>query len=235
MTKSDFQLLSQSSMRRAVARAMSKSKREAPHFYVSGEAHLDHLFRHLEVVNDGRSDDDRISLTAVLVHVTAGALVAHPHLNAHWTEEGLALVDGVHVGVAVAVDDGLIAPAVLDCAELDVLTISQRLRDLADRARAGRLRVDEMNAPTFTISNLGMYEVSRFTAIVNPPQVAILATGAAEQRAIVVDGVVVPGTVMAMTLSADHRAIDGVVAGRFLAMVRHGLEAPSGLKWGTEI
>ena len=92
-----------------------------------------------------------------------------------------------------------------------------------------------MNEPTFTISNLGMYEVSRFTAILNPPQVAILATGAAEQRAIVIDGVVVPGTVMAMTLSADHRAIDGVVAGRFLAMVRHGLEAPSGLKWGTDI
>ena len=235
MTASGFQLLSQSSMRRAVARAMSKSKREAPHFYVSGEAHLDHLFRHLEVVNDGRPDDDRITLTAVLVHVAADALVAHPHLNAHWTEDGLALADGVHVGVAVAVDDGLIAPAVLDCAELDVLTISRRLRDLADRARTGRLRVDEMNEPTFTISNLGMYEVSRFTAILNPPQVAILATGAAEQRAIVVDGLVVPGTVMAMTLSADHRAIDGVVAGRFLAMVRHGLETPSGLKWGTEI
>jgi pyruvate dehydrogenase E2 component (dihydrolipoamide acetyltransferase) len=92
-----------------------------------------------------------------------------------------------------------------------------------------------MNQPTFTISNLGMYEVSRFTAILNLPQVAILATGAAEQRAIVVDGLVVPATVMAMTLSADHRAIDGVAAAQFLAMVRRGLETPSGLKWGTEI
>jgi len=213
---------------------MSKSKREVPHFYVSGEARLDQLLRHLEVVNDGRSEDDRISLTAVLVHVAARALVGHPHLNAHWTEEGLALADGVHVGVAVAVDDGLIAPAVLDCAELDVPTISRRVRDLVDRARSGKLRVDEMNEPTFTISNLGMYEVSRFTAILNPPQVAILATGAAEQRAVVVDGAVVPGTQIAMTLSADHRAVDGVAAGRFLATMRRELEAPSGLDWGTD-
>ncbi len=234
MTTDGFRLLSQSSMRRALARAMSKSKREAPHFYVSTEARLDDLLRRLEEFNDGRSGGDRISLTAVILHVAAGALVAHPHLNAHWTEDGLALADAVNVGVAVAVDDGLVAPAVLDCAQLDVLTISRRLRDLVGRARTGTLRVDEINQPTFTISNLGMHEVSRFTAILNPPQVAILATGAAEQRAVVVDGVVVPGTVMAMTLSADHRAIDGVAAARFLATVRRGLETPSGLEWGAE-
>jgi pyruvate dehydrogenase E2 component (dihydrolipoamide acetyltransferase) len=143
------------------------------------------------------------------------------------------LADDVHVGVAVAVTDGLIAPAILDCAGLGVLMISRRLRDLANRARIGKLRVDEINQPTFTISNLGMYEVSRFTAILNPPQVAILATGTVEQRAVVVDGVVVPGSVIAMTLSADHRAIDGIAAAQFLATVRRGLEMPSGLDWGT--
>jgi len=233
VTRSSSRLLKQSPMRRAIARAMSKSKREAPHFYVGGEARLDDLFHRLAAVNDGRPEDDRISLTAVLVHIVADALVAHPHINAHWTDDGLLLADEVHVGVAVAVADGLIAPAILDCAGLDVLMISRRLRDLADRARIGKLRVDEINQPTFTISNLGMYEVSRFTAILNPPQVAILATGAAEQRAVVVDGVVVPGSVMAMTLSVDHRAIDGIAAAQFLATVRRGLEMPSGLEWGT--
>lgn len=221
----------QTKMRAAIARRMSQSKRDAPHFYVRTNVALGEALTHLTRANVDRSGEERITVTAVLVRAVTDGLIAHPHLNAHWVDECLTVIDTVNVGVAVAVEDGLLAPALLDCGSLAIPTISTRLRDLAARARAGKLRVPEMNEPTFTLSNLGTYGVTDFTAILNPPQVAILATGRAEQRPVVEDGSIVARTTMTMTLSADHRAVDGAAAAGFIESVRRNLEAPSGLRW----
>jgi pyruvate dehydrogenase E2 component (dihydrolipoamide acetyltransferase) len=132
--------------------------------------------------------------------------------------------DQINIAVAIALDDGLLAPALLDCRDLDVLTIAGRLRSLVERANSGRLKPQEMNEPTFTISNLGMFGVRSFAAILNPPQVAILATGSATPRPVIEDGVIMTRTTMTMTLSADHRALDGAMAAAFLGSVREILQ-----------
>jgi pyruvate dehydrogenase E2 component (dihydrolipoamide acetyltransferase) len=135
-------------------------------------------------------------------------------------------VDPINIGVAIALDDGLIAPALLDCGHLDTGTIGAMLRDLVERTRAGKLRAPEISEATFTLSNLGMFDVTQFTAIITPPQVAILATGRTEERAVVEDGKVVVGRRMTATISADHRALDGAAAARFLATLGTTLKSP---------
>jgi len=234
VTDEPSRLAAHTKMRAAIARRMTLSKREAPHFYVSADVALDDVIRRLDAANADRVPNERVTITAVLIRAVADALTRHPLLNAHWSDDGHEVFDEINVGVAVAVDDGLIAPALLDCAPLGIPEISRRLADLAGRARAGKLRVAEMNKPTFTLSNMGKFDVTGFTAILNPPQVGILATGTAAPRAVVVDGEVVVRTVMAMTLSADHRAVDGAYAAGFVGTVRQRLEDPSVLLWEDE-
>lgn len=229
MSNDGRSVVPQTKMRRAIARAMSLSKSAAPHFYVSTEVTMSAALSALEEVNTGRRREQRASLTALLIRFVALTLAEEPRFNAHYTDEGHVLVDDINVGVAIALDEGLIAPALLDCAGLGVTEISERLRDLSHRAREGRLRAAEMMGATFTVSNLGMYDVSSFAAIVNPPQVAILATGRTMSRPVVVDGDVVVRPVMTTTLSADHRAIDGVDAARFLGLFKARIENPSRL------
>jgi pyruvate dehydrogenase E2 component (dihydrolipoamide acetyltransferase) len=219
-------------MRAAIARRMVESKRQAPHFYVSADLEMDALSAAVERLNEGRAQDDRITVTAMLVKAVALTLAEHRAFNAVWNEETLERVDAINVGVAIAVEDGLIAPAILDCKQLTVSELATRLRDLVARTRAGRLRAPEMTDATFTLSNLGMFEVSQFTAIVTPPQVAILATASTEQRAVVRDGAVTVRQMMTATLSSDHRAVDGVGAARFLATLRGFVEGPGA--WATD-
>lgn len=207
---------------------MAQSKREIPHFYVSMDAAVDTALDELRRFNT-REEGERVTLTAVLVGAVARALGEHPWLNAHWTEQGLEVMDQINIAVAIALDEGLLAPALLDCRDLDIVTIADRLRSLVERAKSGRLKPREMNEPTFTISNLGMFGVSSFAAILTPPQVAILATGSATPRPVVEEGVVVTRTTMTMTLSADHRALDGAMAAAFLGSVRENLE--TSLSW----
>ena len=217
----------QTKMRRAIARAMSQSKSAAPHFYVSTDIIMDAAVSSLEVVNAGRPREERASVTALLIKAVARTLAEEPRFNAHYTDDGHVLVDAINVGVAIALDEGLIAPALLDCRDLDVTEIAIRLRDLAHRSREGRLRAAETMGATFTVSNLGMFDVSSFVAIVNPPQVAILATGSTVPRPAVVDGEITVRSVMTATLSADHRAVDGIDAARFLGSLKSRLEEPS--------
>ena len=219
-------LVAPTRMRKAIARTMAASKREIPHFYVSAEIAMDPLLATARELNTGRSGGPKITVTALLLHRLAATLVAHPAFNAVATEEGFLRVEQVNIGVAIALDEGLIAPAILDCGGLDPAALAGRLEDLVNRARSGRFRPDELSGPTFTLSNLGAYPVSSFAAIVPPPQVAILATGRAEQRAVVVDGNVVPRTMMTATLSADHRAVDGAAAAAFLATFKGLVETP---------
>lgn len=226
MTAPAGRLVPLTPMRSAIARRMSESKRTAPHIYLTSEIGMDALVAALDARNAGAAPDARASVTAGLARAVALTLLEEPALNAHWTDEGPVLHDAVHLGIAIALDAGLIAPALLDAGSLDLPATAAALRDLAARARAGRLRARELTDGTFTLTNLGMFHVVDFAAIINPPQVAILATGRAEPRPRVVDGEVVVRTTMSATLSADHRAIDGAVGARFLDRLKARLEAP---------
>jgi pyruvate dehydrogenase E2 component (dihydrolipoamide acetyltransferase) len=215
-----------SAMRRAIARRMVQSKQQAPHFYLTTDLDMEALLSAGDRLNAGRDADRRITVTALLIKAVALTLAEHRAFNAIWDGETLQQVEAVNVGVAIALDEGLIAPALLGCERLSAEQISDALRDLVTRTRAGKLRAPELTDATFTLSNLGMFEVSQFTAIITPPQVAILATGKTEPRAVVRDGAVVARQTMTVTLSSDHRAVDGAGAARFLGTLKQLVEAP---------
>lgn len=214
-----------SPMRRAIARRMVDSKHAAPHFYVSTDVDMTSVLDGSARHNAALPQDEHVTVTAYLVRALATTLRRHPSFNAVWAGDELEVVDAVNIGVAITLDDGLIAPALLDCADQPLSELARRLRDLRDRARTGRLRPAEMSDATFTLSNLGMYPISAFTAIISPPQVAILATARTEQKPVIVDGKVASRPIMTATLSADHRAVDGSGAAAFLADLRGSLEA----------
>ena len=225
-------LVSATRMRAAIARGMSASKRDAPHFYVSTDVTMESLLAEVHGEGGGTTGGPRVTVTALLIHRLAAALRAHPAFNALATDEGFVQVDAINIGVAIALDDGLIAPALLSCAGAEPVAIAVALEDLVTRARNGRLRAVELTGATFTLSNLGMFPVTQFAAILPPPQVGILAVGRSAPRPVVIDGEIVIRNVMTATLSADHRAVDGAGAGRFLAtfkeLVEGGQAAPSG-------
>lgn len=218
-------LVAPTRMRTAIARQMAASKREIPHFYVSTEIAMDRPLAELRELAGRSEGGPRITVTTLLIHRLAATLVEHPAFNALWTDEGVLTVDAVNIGVAIALDDGLIAPALLDCAGASLHEIAGGLENLVARSRAGRLRTAELSGATFTLSNLGMFQVTSFVAIVPPPQVGILAVGRTVQRPVVEDGVVVVRSMMTATLSADHRAVDGAQAARFLGTFKARLES----------
>jgi pyruvate dehydrogenase E2 component (dihydrolipoamide acetyltransferase) len=207
--------IAQSKMRLAVGRQMTTSKQTVPHFYVSTDVLMDdvlNLARRLSAA----AGAPRVSVTACLVRALTETLIELPAFNSTLTADGYVVGDSVNIGIAVALEGGLLAPALLDCQKLDLAQTAVALDDLVSRARAGRLRAPEMGSGTFTLSNLGMYDVTSFSAIVIPPQVAILAVGRAIPRPVVIDGVVEIRSVMTATLSSDHRIVDGAEAARFL-------------------
>ena len=210
-------------MRVAVGRQMAASKGSVPHFYVSTEILMDAAIEAARRLS-ARPGRPRVSVTACLVHALTATLLEQPDFNAIWTPEGGLIRDAVNLGIAIALEEGLLAPALLDCQLLDLEQTAEALDDLVARARAGRLRASEMGSGTFTLSNLGMYDVTSFAAIVIPPQVAILATGRAAPRPVVEGGEIVVRQVMTATLSADHRAVDGAQAARFLGALKARLE-----------
>lgn len=205
---------------------MAESKQRAPHFYETAEVEMDAALAFLERLNAERPRDERITVTALLLRALTAALVEHPSFNALWEGDVLVRSDAVNIGVAIDVPDGLLAPAVLSCEILDLPGTAERLRDLTARTKLGRLRAAEWSDATFTLSNLGRSEVVQFTAIVVPPQVAILATGRIEPRAVIRDGTVAIRRIMSATLSSDHRAVDGAAAARFLGTLKASLERP---------
>lgn len=212
-------------MRSAIARRMADSKQQAPHFYVEADMDMS-AAREAIAALTAEPDAPRVTVTAALVKATALALRAHPQLNAVWSERGLERVERVNLGVAVSLDDGLMAPAVLGADSLTLAETATELAQLVARARARRLRAAEMTDGTFTLSNLGGFDVSRFTAIITPPQVGILATGRTIERPVGVDGEIVLRPMMSATVSADHRAVDGAEVAAFLESLKSALENP---------
>ncbi len=214
-----------SAMRRVIARRLTESKQTVPHFYLTIDCEIDALLRVRAELNK-KSDAYRISLNDFVIRAAAIALRQVPAANASWSDEAILLWDSVDIAVAVALDDGLITPIVKQADRKGLAAIAAETKDLAARARAGKLKLEEFQGGTFSISNLGMYGVREFAAVINPPHGGILAVGAGEQRAVVKDGALAVATVMSCTLSCDHRAVDGAVGAQFLAAFKKLVEDP---------
>jgi pyruvate dehydrogenase E2 component (dihydrolipoamide acetyltransferase) len=216
-----------SSMRRTIAKRLSESAFTAPHFYVTVEIDMDAAVSLREQLL--RAEEVKVSFNDLVVKACAKALTRFPTVNASWTGETIQTHAEVHVGVAVSIPDGLITPVVRNADRKHVIEISAEIKDLAARARDRKLKPEEFMGSTFTISNLGMFDVTEFTAIINPPESCILAVGAVRKQPVVKDDQLTIGHRMKLTLSSDHRVVDGALAAQFLAEVRRLLENPVSL------
>jgi pyruvate dehydrogenase E2 component (dihydrolipoamide acetyltransferase) len=212
-------------MRRVIARRLTESKQTVPHFYLTVDCEIDALLKIRAELNV-KSDAYRISVNDFVIRAAALALRQVPAANASWSDEAILLWDTVDIAVAVALDDGLITPIVKEADRKGLAAIANETKDLAARARAGKLKLEEFQGGTFSISNLGMFGVREFAAVINPPQGGILAVGAGEKRPVVKDGALAVATVMSCTLSCDHRAVDGAVGAQFLAAFKKLIEDP---------
>lgn len=217
--------------RRTIARRLAEAKRTIPHFYLTADCRVDALVALRADLNAALAAEGapKLSLNDFVVRAAALALRRHRAANASWTEEATVRHENVDIACAVATDKGLITPIVRDADRKSLVTLSAELRALAERARAGRLAPEEFQGGTFTVSNLGMYEVDAIHAIINPPHACVLGVGAARAAPVVVDGELRAGTLMTCTLSADHRVLDGAEGARFLAAVRGYLERPAAM------
>jgi len=214
-----------SQIRAAIARRMPQAKAPVPHFYVTSEVAMDRAWALREELNS-LEGQPRISVNDLVIRACALALLEHPGVNASFRGDGIRVFHRAHIGVAVALDDGLITPVLRDCQSKSLARIAVESRDLVERARARKLRAHELSGATFSISNLGMFDVADFSAIINPPEGAILAVGSVRRVPVVEGDAVVPGRRMAMTLSCDHRVMDGAMGARFLQDVKRLLEEP---------
>jgi pyruvate dehydrogenase E2 component (dihydrolipoamide acetyltransferase) len=217
-----------SSAWRTMAERMQASWREAPHFYLQRDCDATRLGSWRDAVRR-RPGYEHVTHTDLLVKVCAAALAEHPRVNASWRDGGLVGAGAVNVGVAVATEEALIVPVIHGADRLGLREVAERRRDLVERARARTLRPDDVSGGTFTISNLGMYGVDAFQAIVNAPQAAILAVGRILDRVVAVDGVPVVRPTLTLTLSFDHRAVDGAAGARFLDTLASLVEEPAAL------
>lgn len=215
-----------SSMRKVIARRLLESKQTVPHFYLTIDVELDKLLALRADLNARPGADYKLSVNDFIIKAVALALRKVPAANAMWTDEAILRFDDVDVSVAVATEGGLITPVIRKADQKGLATISNEMKSLAVKARDGKLKPEEFQGGGFTISNLGMFGIREFAAIINPPQSCILAVGAGEQRAVVKDGAVHVATVMSCTLSVDHRSVDGAVGAEFLAALKPLLQDP---------
>jgi len=219
-------------MRRTIAKRLSQSMQTAPHFYVTSvidTGKLADLRRQINEYTQNVPNPVKVSFNDLIVKAVATALVDMPQVNVSFAEDRLIMKKQVHIGMAVTLEQGLIVPVIRNADQHSVLAIARESQRLAELARTGKLRPEDFSGGTFTVSNLGMFDVESFTAVINPPESAILAVGSITPTPVVVDGQVVVRDRMKVTLSSDHRAIDGVIAARFLQEVKRLLEEPFGL------
>ena len=215
-----------SQMRKIIADRLQQSKATAPHFYLTVDCEIDTLLESRRMMNDRAPEGVKISVNDLIIRAAAMALVKVPKANASWEGDNTRLFHHADIAMAVAVDGGLVTPVIWAAEQKGLAEIATTSRDLAARAREGRLAPEEFSGGSFTISNLGMYGIREFAAVINPPQGAILAVGAGEERPVVRDGQLAVATVMTVTLSADHRVVDGAVGAEWLQAFKGFIEAP---------
>ncbi len=213
-----------SQMRKTIARRLAESKFTAPHFYLTVSIDMDNAIAARKMANS--NEDVRISFNDLVIKAAAIALKKHPAVNSSWLGDKIRYNEHVHIGVAVAVEDGLLVPVVRFADSKPMTTINAEVKDFAQKAKSKKLQPQDWEGNTFTISNLGMFGIEEFTAIVNPPDACILAVGGIQQVPVVKNGQVVPGNVMKVTLSCDHRVVDGASGAAFLQTFKSMLENP---------
>jgi pyruvate dehydrogenase E2 component (dihydrolipoamide acetyltransferase) len=213
-----------SQMRKAIAKTLSASKFSAPHFYLKMEVDMDNAIAARKAINEDGSV--RISFNDMVVKAVAAALRKNPKVNADWIGDAIRYNDHIHIGVAVAVEDGLVVPVVKFTDTKGFAQIGAEIKDLASRAKERKLSPDEMQGGTFAVSNLGMFGIEDFTSIINPPNGCILSVGQIKATPVIKNGEIVPGNVMMLSLSCDHRVVDGAIGSAFLKTLKELLENP---------
>ena len=213
-------------MRRTIAQRLTESKQNAPHFYLSVDCEIDQLLAARKTINEAAGDDVKISVNDMIVRAAAHALMKVPNVNGSFEAEGCRYFSDADICIAVAIEGGLVTPVIPAAQNKGLAEISQFSKSLAKQAREGTLPPEAYSGGTFTISNLGMFGIKEFSAVINPPQGAILAIGAGEQRPVVKDGQLAVATVMSVTLSADHRVVDGALGAEWLQTFKQVIENP---------
>jgi pyruvate dehydrogenase E2 component (dihydrolipoamide acetyltransferase) len=224
VTKESFDEVTVTQMRKTIARRLSESKFTAPHFYLTMDIDMDEVVKARESVNQIAAV--KISFNDFVVKAAAAALRQHPAVNSSWLGDRIRTNHHINIGIAVAVDEGLLVPVVRFADSKTLSQIATEVKDYAKKAKEKKLQPQDWEGNTFTISNLGMYNIEEFTAIINPPDACILAVGAIKQIPVVKNGSIQPGNVMKVTLSCDHRVVDGVVGSKFLNTFKALLENP---------
>ena len=225
----EYEEIANSGMRKTIAKRLTESKQTVPHFYLTVECEIDALLDLRKQLNAKSPEGDqayKLSVNDLIIKACAVALKRVPAANASYTEAAMLQYKHADISVAVATPTGLITPIIKHAEEKGLATISKEMKDLAIRARDGKLKPDEYQGGTFSLSNLGMFGIKEFSAIINPPQGCILAVGAGEQRPVVKDGALAVATMMSCTLSVDHRVVDGAVGAEFLAEFKKLIEDP---------
>lgn len=213
-----------SQMRKTIARRLAESKFTAPHFYLTIEVDMDNAISTRKSINN--AGDVKISFNDMVVKAVAMALRKHPKVNSSWRGDVIRYNEHVHIGVAVAVDEGLLVPVIRFANEKGLAQIGAEVKVFAEKAKAKKLQPSDWEGNTFTISNLGMFGIDEFTAIINPPDACILAVGAIKPTPVVKDGQVIPGNIMKLTMSCDHRTVDGATGAAFMQTLKSYLENP---------
>jgi len=214
-----------SQMRKTIARRLVESKFSAPHFYLTMEIEMDEMVKAREVINQVTAPV-KISFNDIIIKAVAATLKAHPRVNASWRGDFIRYSNHVHIGMAVAVEDGLLVPVIRFADSKTLSQISVESKEYAQKAKNKKLQPSDWEGSTFTISNLGMFGIEEFTAIINPPDACIMAIGAIHETAIVKEGKIVPGNIMKVTMSCDHRAVDGATGSAFLQTFKQLMENP---------
>jgi pyruvate dehydrogenase E2 component (dihydrolipoamide acetyltransferase) len=226
----DYEEIPHDSMRKAIAKRLTSSKTLIPHFYLTVDCNIDGLLATRTRLNDaGAKSGFKLSVNDFVVKASALALMRVPEVNASWTDTAILRHKHADVGVAVALDFGLITPIVFRADEKGLAVISNEVKALAERARTKKLKPSEFEGGGFAVSNLGMFGIKQFTGVINPPHAAILAVGAGEPRAVVKNGRIEAATMMTVTMSCDHRVIDGATGARFLEAFRQFIEEPAAM------
>jgi pyruvate dehydrogenase E2 component (dihydrolipoamide acetyltransferase) len=218
-------------IRKTIARRLAQSLGPIPTFFLTSEVDMERAVEAREALNASLGDQGRVSVNDIVLKAVATALRKHPECNAWWQDDHIRIWREVHLGMAVAVEDGLITPVLRHADRQTLREISAQTRDLAARARERKLRPEEYTGSTFSVSNLGMFDIEHFTAVINPPEAGILAVGSIRTVPVASGGTVAPRRRMRITMSCDHRVIDGATGARFLQTLKLMLENPLALLW----